>query len=239
MFKKWFEARRLKKEQEIVLTRKTRVEEEVVIQKVRAEICLIDKKIETYNNELFLKKSDEAKVRNLVCPKCGHKNVIDILKRQQTSINGSFSSHSWNALSFGESNSHGSIIGQSDTNEVNTCKDCGNEWKKHKNEWHDYRIKLRHKIDNVEQLLLKAYELQNIKYDSLDVKEKYNSLTEKKQGLQSEFDNDWKLRDTKSFFEGISIRTLFELCKREERFSRDKFKKYFTVQNLLLIGFTK
>lgn len=68
---------------------------------------------------------------NNICPKCKSTNVTDRIKRFEGEINGRSHGNYWSALSFGSGSSSGYINGKFDTNEVNKCNDCENEWKKH------------------------------------------------------------------------------------------------------------
>ena len=78
--------------------------------------------------EKSLKYYDEEnkrrKEKNGVCPNCGDKTIVNKIARVEGSgyVSGSF------AYGFG------SIYGKSstDTNEVNHCNKCGNQWKKYK-----------------------------------------------------------------------------------------------------------
>lgn len=68
-------------------------------------------------------ESNRQKERNGICPNCGDKNIVNKISRIEGSgyVSGSFA--------YG----YGSVYGSSktDTNEVNHCNKCGNQWKKY------------------------------------------------------------------------------------------------------------
>lgn len=59
---------------------------------------------------------------NTTCPKCRSKEVVDHIRR----VEGSMSGSGYHTLFYGESH----MSGSTDTNAVNACNACGNEWKK-------------------------------------------------------------------------------------------------------------
>lgn len=102
----------------------TSEEEKAAIQNGRTKLIEMASDVSSkhYKDE-WQKKKD----RDGICPKCKNEEVVDKISRVQ----GSGSVHG--SLFLGT----GSIYGESeiDTNEVNHCNKCGNQWKKYKTEW--------------------------------------------------------------------------------------------------------
>ena len=184
------------------------------------------KKLEEHASELSVQqnkdKSDYIEGVNGKCPKCKSTNVNDRIKRLEGKIDGSSSGYGWNALSFGESYSSGSIHGKFDTNEVNKCNDCQNEWKKAERGNYFYPSGI---IDT--ELSIIGYFLRglksarNVTWVKTDLKEKYNSLEEKRAAmLKDAIEGTWA-HSTKKFWNDYPIELIEKLAA--ERFdSYDK-----------------
>lgn len=96
--------------------------------KIIAEQCEKIKNIAWGNSSAFDKEQrDKQKGRDGTCPHCGGHNIVNKIARVEGSgsVSGSFI--------FGG----GSVYGSSstDTNEVNHCNGCGNQWKKYEREY--------------------------------------------------------------------------------------------------------
>jgi len=63
---------------------------------------------------------DRKRKTDSICPKCRSETIVNKISRVQGSVHGSFS------LGFGD------VDGSTDTNSVNHCNSCGNQWKKYK-----------------------------------------------------------------------------------------------------------
>lgn len=78
---------------------------------------------EEKSSKHYTDESNKQKEKNGTCPNCGDKTIVNKISRVEGSgyVSGSF------AYGFG------SIYGSSkiDTNEVNHCNKCGNQWKKY------------------------------------------------------------------------------------------------------------
>lgn len=146
------------------------------------------------NNKAKKEKHDST------CPSCGSKNVNNRIKRFQGDIKGSSHGHGWSALSFGESYHSGSINGKFDTNEVNKCNDCENEWKKWEgNIYSSSTEEISYKLILLRGAFGNYNEALNVKWDKNDIKEKFNSIEEKIADTKKRADSciknvqrDWK-----------------------------------------------
>ena len=78
---------------------------------------------EEKSSKHYVEESSRQKEKNGTCPNCGDKTIVNKISRVEGSghVSGSF------AYGFG------SVYGSSktDTNEVNHCNKCGNQWKKY------------------------------------------------------------------------------------------------------------
>ena len=75
-----------------------------------------------YKNEY-----DREKKHNSICPNCGGTDIVNKITRVEGNVSGSFI---WG---------NGGIYGHTDTNDVNNCNKCGNQWKKYEKnyKWKD------------------------------------------------------------------------------------------------------
>lgn len=91
---------------------------------INAEIAEIKEILEKESDILYRNERKYQQMHDEKCPHCGATDIVNKISRVQGdgSVNGSFS------LGFG------SVYGRMDidTNEVNHCAKCGNQWKKYK-----------------------------------------------------------------------------------------------------------
>ncbi len=78
---------------------------------------------ETEASKCYSKETENQKERNGICPLCKDTNIVNKIARVEGSgyVSGSFA--------YGFGSVHGSS--KTDTNEVNHCNKCGNQWKKY------------------------------------------------------------------------------------------------------------
>lgn len=94
--------------------------------KVGEDIKTIEDRVESLRSEINGEASDRAHKDNEKCPNCGNrdpKKIVNKISRVQ-----------------GHGEVSGSLFGiygssDTDTNEVNHCNDCGNQWKKVRVDW--------------------------------------------------------------------------------------------------------
>ncbi len=228
----FFKNRKLKKQQKQLYA-------EQRVAALKTEINFIEAKAAGVSTNNYKESTADSQKRNSTCPKCQSKNVTDRITRQQSSLDGKISGYSWSALTFGEGSINGSIKGKSDTNEVNKCKDCEHEWKKHEMVYESNRDILQNKIRNVIMVLQLHYDANTCTFNALDVKEKYNSLDEKKAALITEAVTDWRIKVITEFWSGISI-DAFRLLVIDKLASHwhDYYEKYYSEKVMLGLGFT-
>lgn len=99
-----------------------------VEKKLIAEQCAkIKKMADEKSTELYKEQSESQERSDKTCPHCGAKNIVNKIARVEGSgsVSGSFFLGG------------GSVSGSSstDTNEVNHCNGCGNQWKKYKKKY--------------------------------------------------------------------------------------------------------
>lgn len=175
------------------------------------------KKLIEHASKLSAKKSKEQlkniEEKNSKCPKCKSKNVNDRIKRFEGKIDGKSSGYS---SAFGGNYSSGSIHGTFDTNEVNKCNDCENEWKKEKitNCFYSGEI-IENQLRIIGQFSRKLKNSRNATWDKNDLKEQYNSLEEKRAAMLKDVaECDWAC-SIKLFWSDYPIELIDEMA--EER----------------------
>lgn len=187
-------------------------------------------------NKEAVKESEEA---NGKCPKCGSTNVNDRIKRFQGKIDGRSSGYGWNALSFGESYSSGYIKGDFDTNEVNKCNDCENEWKKKKVESPYYSgYIIENELRMMRYFFRDLHEARhNVKWDKNDLKETFNSLAEKKEHmLQKAMTGTWRTR-VHDFWSDYPIELINKIAKdRLDGYAYKSWKENYDLEALINIA---
>ena len=176
-----------------------------------------------YKDEEVRRESVKKEIdkKNTTCPKCGSNKITDKISRNEGHLEGhSYSSSSGSLFGFSSSGS-GSIKGDWDTNLVNKCGDCSNEWKK---EAYAESIYCNHM--DMELLYLRWYcsildEIKNIKFDPLDLDEKCNSLEEKKSHFEEKLKE--QSENIKRFWGNHSIE-LIELSLLEMIYPYSSYK---------------
>lgn len=175
---------------------------------------------------------------NSTCPKCKSTKVVNKVSRIKGDIKGEFSGHS--NLLWGESS--GNIDGKIDTYDVNRCTECGNEWKKEKANFYWGYKRVEEKIKQVLWLLEDYHEAENCTFDEDDLKEKYNSLEEKRAALLEKCNTSTRYREVVELWKGISVQAfefLFFDNFKYDSYYKDKLSKYYDEDRLLSLGFTK
>ena len=153
----------------------------------------IDKQIERKDDYLlktaesrFEQEKKEVEEYNSTCPLCKSKEVVNKINRTQGQIKGTSTLHGSYSAYYGS----GNIDGNLDTNEVKHCNECGNEWKPKKepkmySNWDTINVMTYHLVDSILEIAMATY-------DNRSIKEPYNSLEEKKEGLFEKIKNDRK-----------------------------------------------
>jgi len=215
-------------------------------EEIRAETKALQSQLDKLTNKASVEADkynetgrDLERKRNSKCPKCGSTFVNDRIKRQQGKIDGSSSG----AFFFGTGGFNSSLHGELDTNEVNKCNDCKNEWKKEKYKW---RSTSKIAQDHIRQLawqLEVLYDARHCDYDPSDIKETYDSKAEKREGLIREANNSYRVNEIKRFFNGTSLKILKlfidDNCPSYDDYYKRKMEKYWNVNDLLDLGFVQ
>jgi len=224
---------------------KTRIREERLTAEKRAadlknEIKIIEDKLNKEIAQEYKSQIEYAQKANSFCSKCGSKNVNDRIKRQQGELNGKFEGHGWNALTLGSSSSYGTISGKLDTNEVNKCNDCQNEWEKREVGYTFFSEEIETKVRYVLNVLEARFDAIYCKFDALDLTEKFNSFEEKKAYLMKEAASGFYFKHSKEFWSNTSLDALNFFAKKYlKKYGYEKFIKYYDVDFLLTLGFLK
>jgi hypothetical protein len=180
-----------------------------------------------------LNRKQEIEKSNNTCPKCKSTNVIDKISRNEGHLEGS--SHGSGSL-FGGFSSYGHIKGDWDTNPVNKCVDCNNEWKKTvyvNNHSHFdsemYRLSwFCQCVDNI----------KNTKFDPLDLSERFETIEEKRASYKEKLDEYSK--DIKLFWGDSSIELIDSILKnyiyrydrKSERINFEYLKEFLGFKNI-------
>ena len=121
------------------------------------------KKATEERSKEFQKRFDYAEEVNSTCPKCGSKNVINLIRGGKTDTNG-------------EKNNG--------TYSFNKCKDCDNEWNVSNPTYPNlYLIFSPHSSMLPLWLCYRIDDYLSIKFDPYDKTEEFNSIEEKKDNL--------------------------------------------------------
>lgn len=172
---------------------------------------------DAYNKAYDLHKT-YAKKHNSTCPICGSTNVHNEYKRVVGELSGSSSSHGSSSYSHGlffgsgssSYNSHGKIDGSLDTVKVLKCSDCNHEWEPISEflsslEW--YRGKIQ--LDNdIESFMRRIRFILEVKFDSEDITEEFNSYEEKR---SAEINKFWNWIENYEYLKELPIEALWAL----------------------------
>lgn len=204
------------------------------VAEIKRGMQAIELKMSESANKKWQASVEEAKRLNSVCPKCGGQRVGDRIKRQQGKIDGSI--HGMTSL-FGAGSIHGSIHGEMDTNEVNKCKDCEHEWKKHvPTSWGNVEC-LKFKIESITWSMYNFKQAKNCTYDALDTTEKYFSLEGKRSDLLKKTFTSFRFEDCKELWKGVKIDVINELAKKHlEEYGYERWLKDYDEDALLAFG---
>lgn len=172
-------------------------------------------------SEEYNKNKERAEKRNSVCPICGSKDIVHNIVRTKGEIHGKGSIDGSGYHSGGLFWSHGSsyisgrskIDGELDTLPVNKCKQCGHEWNIEEAKWETIKSDFdSYDTGHPSYLYYRVKEYYEMTYDPYDVKEKFNSLEEKRENLCEEVSNNYSIRQYKKvpkymldyvFFQGM------------------------------------
>jgi predicted nucleic-acid-binding Zn-ribbon protein len=173
-----------------------------------------------------------AEAADIKCPKCDNtEGVVDNIIRVKGEINGSGS-----GSIFGfSSHIHGSI----DTNPVNTCPKCGNQWKKSVLYLTDQSVYTEMRIEHLHYAIDGLKGVDKTTFDPNDIREKCNSLEEKKAEALKNAEY-WKT-EAIAIWNPYCIEVIQEIAKlsrryyeREEqvleRFNTKDMQKYLGLQ---------
>ena len=196
----------------------------------QSTLDLLQLKVREENTKSYEIQKSYAERTNSTCPKCKGKNVIDKIQRLQGEIHGSSSIYGSGNLFHSSISGSGSIDGKIDTNEINCCKDCGNEWKKVKSTDYSYKS-LSDKIDRFVYHVRGFYNAYHCTFDPKDIHEKYNSLEEKRTDLIKR-EKGFTFEEEKKFFEGCSYKVLKLICEENRSYSYSGELKYFDKEIL-------
>lgn len=193
--------------------------------------------IDKYFDEKASQKNSEARKRcektNSICPKCSSKNVNHRVKRVQGKVDGNI--HGSSFLFSGSLS--GSLHGEMDTNEVNKCNDCQNEWK-----IDDY--KYTHSCDLMEESISRVYHYfywidrsKKVEFDKNNLSEKFSSYEEKRKFEMDKALNDsWLIREIKETWEKYPIELFEYLFKEHQKSSQNDFFNFYDPKLLENIG---
>lgn len=221
------------------------------------EKSMLKKQYEKLKDRLSLesvndRKKEENRVKeiNSKCPHCKSKNVNNRIKRLQGEISGSGSGSFSGAGFLGigsirgsySSNIHGSI----DTNEVNKCNDCQNEWKVEKASYHS--LWFDQLADRVISFLRICHQAQNdVEWNPNDLSQPYKSLEEKRQAEIKKMQESFYGKQVLDYFGQHSLELVKYVVEEEylnrtyhadydrkqwEKYSKEPLKSICCIRNL-------
>jgi hypothetical protein len=206
---------------------------EYEVAKIKEEIKSIEDKSSKDSSESYQQSIKYANTANSKCPKCSGTNVNDRIKQHKGEISGRFSGSSF----FGTGSSSGSLSGKLDTHGVNKCNDCEHEWKKTEPYYPNSKSSLDMMVKRVVFYLQNVHEYNNMKYDPLDLDEKFSSLEEKKNSKKRTIDDSFNALSI--FWKGYHIETLETMIDRDGGWAIDSYYKFKDEQALCELGFEK
>jgi hypothetical protein len=176
------------------------------LQILKQQFSEIDKYFDGKATEKNSDGRSRSQKTNSTCPKCSGTNVNHRIKRVQGKVDGDV--HGSSFLFSGSLS--GSLHGEMDTNEVNKCNDCQNEWKVNDYKY-TYGSELRESsIDRIYYYFYWIEKAKNVEFDKNNLSEKFSSLEEKRKFEMDKALNDsWSIREIKKVWGGYSIE-LFE-----------------------------
>ena len=204
------------------------------LQKVKAEFAILKKRAEDLANEQNKEDQYYSDLTNNKCPKCNSKNVNDRIQRIQGEFSGSISG----SRSLFSGSLYGSSSGRIDTNGVNKCNDCGNEWKKRETDFTYWKSVLEKMFQQLDWMLEEYYKAYSAKLNPDDLEEHYTTNEEKKEDLLKEADGGWRRKGLLPFFQGIHIETIKETAEKEiwdssyDRYGLESFYEHWNEKIL-------
>jgi hypothetical protein len=163
-------------------------------------------------DQINKKAEEEAQAHNSVCQKCDSRNVNDRIKRVQGDIQVSVSTSSSSFYSSSYSSSNASVKGEIDTNEINKCNDCENEWKKQEMKPMEYSTLLSFKLQKI-QYYIRAVQLsKTAELDKTNLSETFATVEEKRNFLKEAADK--KYENDLLFWKSYSIELVHNLASK-------------------------
>lgn len=191
--------------------------------------------------EIFSKKASEkndsnrnsVRESNSVCPKCNSTNVNNRIKRIQGSLDGEVSGSSF--LLAGSL--YGSVHGSLDTNEVNKCNSCQHEWKVKNCDYVNSKDMFEDAVSSVYFYFYRIKEAKNVKFDSNDLSEKFNSLEEKRDyELNKALNDTWRIDSIKQTWKDYSIELFEYVFEKHHKDYMTDFWNFYDVKLLENMG---
>ena len=184
---------------------------------IKKEFQILKERADKIVEEKDNRNRKEVEETNSICPKCKSKNVNDRIQRLQGEFKGSGSLSGMGILGSGYVSGSSHSSGKIDTNEINKCNDCGNEWKKAERKWNYQSKVLKDQFSHLRYILDKYKEAFTAEIDKNDLNEKFASDDEKREYLLNEIETGWLSwkKDVQEFFKGVSIETIKEVAEKE------------------------
>lgn len=185
----------------------------------------------------FCEKNDSnrnsVKESNSVCPKCKSTNVNNRIKRIQGSLDGEVSGSSF--LLAGSL--YGSVHGSLDTNEVNKCNSCQHEWKVKDWDYVSSKDMFEDVVSNIYYYFYRINEAKNVKFDSSDLSEKFNSFEEKRNyELNKALNDTWRIDSIKKTWKDYSIELFEYVFEKHQKSYMSDFWNFYDVKLLENMG---
>lgn len=169
---------------------------------IKNDVEIIEQRAKEISSKQFDEDYERRKRINGTCS-CGSHNIVKQFKEIKGRINGSFGG---SFLGVG-----GYVSGGIDTYTVNHCNDCGNEWKEYEYQYLSIDDIIKSKIYDIIYLLDEYKRCKDVKFNPLDINDKYKSLEEKKEAVYKEYNeylNSPYRKESYEFWEDINIITL-------------------------------
>lgn len=182
---------------------------------LREEYKCFTEAINKEDAELQKKDIESVEKTNTTCPKCSSLHVNNRIQRVEGKIDGSSSGFGSSSLFGGSYMSSGSIHGSIDTNPINKCNDCQNEWQIVKPSYRSTDLQfLAERVCSFMNSCMEVYEGE-VTIDPTSLDEKFTNVEDKRKVMIEQFLKSWITTYIKKYFGDYSLELMQYFVKKE------------------------
>ena len=124
-----------------------------------------------------------------------------------------------------------------DTNEVNKCNSCQHEWKVKDWDYVSSKDMFEDVVSNIYYYFYRIEEAKNVKFDSSDLSEKFNSFEEKRNyELNKAINDTWRIDSIKQTWKDYSIELFEYVFEKHQKSYMSDFWNFYDVKLLENMG---